>query len=207
MLEESLVVTCPNPKCNRQFKESIVLTVNSIKPPKQYEACPFCFASLEIQSPDEKDKISEQEIQTVVPEEPIPENETLEFKSEESLEEPTNDSKEKIKDSGSSFFSKVKSFIPGSGSPKKDKKLRAEESETNLEISSEKEDHLKEKIELKANKTDNQKHIESKNKQDSNSGCPQSFGYLANRPKDETIPQVCFVCPKMVDCMLSPKEN
>ena len=34
------------------------------------------------------------------------------------------------------------------------------------------------------------------------SGCPQHFGYLANRPKDAPIPQECLLCPKIVDCML-----
>ena len=39
------------------------------------------------------------------------------------------------------------------------------------------------------------------------SGCPQDFGYLANRPKDAPIPQECLFCPKMVDCMLKAKEK
>ena len=38
------------------------------------------------------------------------------------------------------------------------------------------------------------------------SGCPESFGYLANRPSDVPIPQACLSCPKMVDCMLSPRS-
>jgi hypothetical protein len=37
-------------------------------------------------------------------------------------------------------------------------------------------------------------------------GCPQDFGYLANRPKDAPIPQECLVCPKMVDCMLKAEK-
>ncbi|MEJ2240706.1 MAG: hypothetical protein P8Y18_00980 [Candidatus Bathyarchaeota archaeon] len=208
LLEESFVITCPNPKCRRQFKESIVLTINSVEPPKQYEACPFCFASLEIESPNNKENTSEQEPQKVVVQEPILENETLKFEEfEENLDELTDEDQEK-KDSGSGFFSKVKSLIPGSSGTKKDKKQKTEESETDLGILVEKEDRLKDKIEIKTpSKTEEQKNIESANKQDANSGCPQSFGYLANRPKDEPIPQVCFVCPKMVDCMLSPKEN
>ena len=39
------------------------------------------------------------------------------------------------------------------------------------------------------------------------SSCPEAFGYLANRPKDEVVSQKCLVCPKMVDCMLSPRED
>jgi hypothetical protein len=37
-------------------------------------------------------------------------------------------------------------------------------------------------------------------------GCPQDFGYLANRPKDTPIPHECLLCQKMVDCMLKVKE-
>ena len=38
-------------------------------------------------------------------------------------------------------------------------------------------------------------------------GCPQEFGYLANRPKDAPIPQECLLCPKMVDCMLKTEDK
>ena len=34
------------------------------------------------------------------------------------------------------------------------------------------------------------------------SGCTHNFGYLANRPKNDPIPQECLTCPKIVDCML-----
>jgi hypothetical protein len=37
-------------------------------------------------------------------------------------------------------------------------------------------------------------------------GCPQKFGYLANRPKDAPIPSECLLCPKMVDCMLRAEK-
>ena len=38
------------------------------------------------------------------------------------------------------------------------------------------------------------------------SGCPENFGYLANRPKDAPIPPECLLCPKMVDCILKVEE-
>ena len=38
-------------------------------------------------------------------------------------------------------------------------------------------------------------------KEDLTSGCPQSFGYLATRPKNEPIPQQCLFCLKLVDCL------
>lgn len=34
------------------------------------------------------------------------------------------------------------------------------------------------------------------------SGCPHHFGYLANRPKNDPIPQKCLTCSKIVECML-----
>jgi len=34
------------------------------------------------------------------------------------------------------------------------------------------------------------------------SECPQHFGYLASRPKNDPIPQECLTCLKIVDCML-----
>ena len=209
LLEESLFLTCPNPKCRRQFKESIVLTINSVEPPKQYDACPFCFASLETESPIEQEKNShEEEIKKEVTPEPVFDNEILELEeSKELSDELGNNSQDNMKDSGSSFFSKVKSLIPGSSDPKKEKKQKVEESETDLEILVD-EDQPKDKLEIKAPaKIESQKNVGSTSKQNVNSVCPQAFGYLANRPKDETIPQVCFMCPKMVDCMLSPRES
>ena len=38
------------------------------------------------------------------------------------------------------------------------------------------------------------------------SGCPEAFGYLANRPKDAPILQECLLCPKIVDCMLKVEK-
>ncbi len=34
------------------------------------------------------------------------------------------------------------------------------------------------------------------------SGCPHHFGYLANRPKDDPIPEECLTCSKIMECML-----
>jgi len=33
-------------------------------------------------------------------------------------------------------------------------------------------------------------------------GCKHYFGYLANREKQDTIPDECLECPKSLDCML-----
>ena len=35
------------------------------------------------------------------------------------------------------------------------------------------------------------------------SGCPHHFGYLSSRTKDSPIPQECFVCRRLGDCMVA----
>ncbi len=32
-------------------------------------------------------------------------------------------------------------------------------------------------------------------------GCPHSMGYLKKRSKDQEIPDVCFTCPNILQCM------
>ncbi len=38
------------------------------------------------------------------------------------------------------------------------------------------------------------------------SGCRHHFGYLASRPKNDSIPQECLICPKVLDCTLKMKK-
>lgn len=159
--EESLLVICPNPKCRREIEEPILLTIRSVKPPKEYEACPFCFAKLDQEFIKQKEATEP----TTKKEEPT-----------KPIEEITTDTSEKDKGSGPKLLKKVKSLIPSNGLSKKEK--------------------TKESKDKSADK-----------KESGSSGCPESFGYLANRPKDVSIPQACLSCPKMVDCMLSPREE
>ncbi|RJS80620.1 hypothetical protein CW708_00130 [Candidatus Bathyarchaeota archaeon] len=35
--------------------------------------------------------------------------------------------------------------------------------------------------------------------------CPYHFGYLAERPSGQGIPEECLTCDKLVDCMLNKK--
>jgi hypothetical protein len=35
--------------------------------------------------------------------------------------------------------------------------------------------------------------------------CPHSFGYLSTLPKGSPLPEECFLCPKVVDCLASSK--
>ena len=163
MPKKSPALTCPNPKCGKQIEDSIILNVLSVNPPKQYEACPYCFTKLE-------------KIEVV-----------------ETPKKPEQPRVETVKESLSGRFSRVRSLIPS-----RNKTEEIEEIKENPPATKENpKDKKSDKPEKKNEKSS------SKNKQ---SGCPEHFGYLANRPSDVPIPQDCLTCPKMVDCMLSPKE-
>ena len=211
LLEESLIANCPNPKCQRQFKKSILLTINSVTPPKQYNACPYCFANLETESVIGQTATPEKIIeQKADPETILNEDEVIE--TEEYVESVEDHSESKVlnqeKDSGPSFFKKVKALLPGSNGNKKNKTQKTEEPEDEPEIVTKKEDKLEDELEVELPiKKEEPELLLSARKEESSSVCPATFGYLANRPKDESIPQVCFVCPKMVDCMLSPRDS
>jgi len=58
------VVVCPNPKCRREIEEPILLTILSVTPPKEYEACPYCFANLEPEPKIEQKDVPETHIFT-----------------------------------------------------------------------------------------------------------------------------------------------
>jgi hypothetical protein len=146
--EESVVVVCPNPKCQREIEEPILLTNLSVTPTEEYDACPYCFTKLEPETTVSPDEVTDDM-------EDMEELETVQAPSED---EPL----ETAEDSTSQVLKDVGDLILSSSVTKE------EERET--------------------------------------AGCPEDFGYLANRPKDTPIPQECLVCPKMVDCMLKIKE-
>ena len=235
------MLICPNPKCRREIAEPIMLTVLSSKPPKQYEACPFCFTELE--KPEQKEEMEQEELQeeteeaTESPE--FEEEDEEELEAEEILETeddylPETEAQEPVKESGSGFLGKVRALIPSNGSKKEAEKKNEEpeveeayeddedydeeledfavvEEET-IELSEEPEedfeaDEYKEET-AKTEELESEPEIKQSARQESEQeGCPEEFGYLANRPKDSPIPQVCFVCPKMVDCMLSTRDD
>ena len=218
--EESLVVVCPNPKCQRQIKEPVLLTIHSVTPKKQYNACPYCFAKIEPEPLiDQKAALEPSVVHTAAPESVIKQEEALETKEPEELENPEKETSddpsgnnvlEKVNDSGPSFLKKFKALIPGSNGLKKEKKQQTEEPEPEVEaepsIKNENAPRIEQQTEHAAKKT-KPKPAPSVSKEDLKKGCPETFGYLANRPKDVSIPQVCLVCPKMVDCMLSPRDD
>jgi hypothetical protein len=206
--EESVVIICPNPKCRREIEEPILLTLLSVTPPKQYEACPYCFASLEPEQPIEQEDGSEPMVEQ--------EEATSTIKSEDSV-------LEKVKDSAPGFLQKVKALIPNSEGSQKEKMEKPEEPQAESVAKKEEEKTTKEepktepvakeepkeeaKEETKEEPKEETEIEPSDKKEGESSGCPESFGYLANRPPDAPIPPQCLVCPKMVDCMLSPRES
>ena len=119
MSEESVVIVCPNPKCRREIEKPILLTVLSATPPKEYEACPYCFTDLTPEPQIEKEDAPE----------PI---ETEEGLDEEEEMELTTDSEvsvlEKVK-SGPSFLKRVKSWIPRAGNAPNEERQKLEEPE------------------------------------------------------------------------------
>ena len=187
MTEEAVVVVCPNPRCQREIGEPILLTILSVTPPKQYKACPHCFAKLEQEAPVE---------QKEVPEPQVEQEEAIETEEEEKTADnlAVNTVLEKVKDSGPRFLKKVKALIPSTSGLKKEKKEKTKEPEAESTFT-------KEETAKEAPKT-----RPPAEKGEGSSGCPQSFGYLANRPPDAPIPQECLVCPKIVECMLKVEE-
>ena len=112
------MVVCPNPKCRRQIEEPILLTILSVTPPKEYEACPYCFASLEPEPPVEQEDVPEPTVdqeETRIEEEAVPTVKSV------------NSVLEKVKGSGPRFLKKVKALIPGSNGSQKEKKEKIEE--------------------------------------------------------------------------------
>jgi hypothetical protein len=172
------------------------LTILSVTPPKQYEACPYCFAKLEQEPPIEQEAVPEPRVE---PEEAIDEEE------ETALNLSVNTVLEKVKFSGPSFFKKFKSLIPSNSGLKKETKEKTKEPQAEPVVKEEKAPKEKPKTEPNFKK-EKQKPEPFANKEDGSSGCPETFGYLANRPKGVPIPQGCLICPKMVDCVLSPRE-
>jgi hypothetical protein len=199
--EESVVVVCPNPKCRREIEEPIILTILSVTPPKEYEACPHCFTKLEPEPPTEKED---------VPEPTVEQEEVSEKEDEYGLS--VNSVLEKVKDSGPRFLKKVKGLIPSSNGSQKEKREKPEEPQAEPAGKKEEEKMTKEEPKtepvIKEEEPKEEPKTEPSAKKESGaSGCPEYFGYLANRPPDTPIPPECLVCPKMVDCMLSPRES
>jgi len=216
LTEEAVVVVCPNPRCQREIEEPILLTILSVTPQKQYQACPCCFAKLEQETP----------IEYEVPEQQVEQEEAIEKEEETEIEDnlSVNAVLEKVKDSGPRFFKKVKALIPNNGELKEKKekirepqaeptvkkeKAAKEEQKTKHNVKKEdsKEAFQTDSVDKEETAKEEPKIEEYAKKEIGSSGCPETFGYLANRPKDVPIPQGCLTCLKMVDCMLKVEAD
>ncbi len=70
MTNETFAAACPNPKCQREIEEPILLNSLSKKPVEQYYACPHCFMKLDVDIKDSqtlKEEEKEEEKLAVVP--------------------------------------------------------------------------------------------------------------------------------------------
>jgi hypothetical protein len=216
--EETVVVICPNPNCGREIKEPILLAILSGTPRKEFEACPYCFTELKPEPKIEEESVSEP---TFEPEEVL-----------EDVDEPvttiSSESQvlEKTKASPS-FFKKVRSLISRSNGEQKKDEIEDEEPQAES-IATEEENIIIEETTpepLVAEEPEEVQKVEPlvsedperleeapkieepEKKEAESSGCPDEFGYLANRPPNTSIPSQCLVCPKMVDCMLSERDD
>ena len=194
------MVICPNPKCRREIEEPILLTILSVTPPKEYEACPYCFANLEPEPPIEQED---------VPEPTVEQKEVVEEEEATSTIKFENSVLEKVR-SGPRFLQKIKALIPSSNGSQKEKEEKTEEPQAEpfgeKEEKPTKEEPKTEPFVREEEPEEESKTEPSAEKEKGSSGCPQFFGYLANRPPDVPIPQGCLLCPKIVDCMLKIEE-
>ena len=171
------------------------MTNLSVTPPKQYEACPYCFASLEPKPPIEQEAGPEP---------------TVEQEKATSTIKSGNSVLEKVKDSAPRFLHKVKTLIPNSNGSQKEKIEKPEKPQAEPAAKKEEKTTKEEPETEPVTKEEPKEETEtepSDKKESVSSGCPEYFGYLANRPPDASIPPQCLVCPKMVDCALSPRES
>jgi hypothetical protein len=202
-----LLIVCSNPKCRKEFKEPIILTILSVKPPKQYEACPNCFAKREPETPTEQEIVSNPQFeQNLVSEQSLEKKKTTILTKEKKITNNLyeNAAPEKVEDSGSGFFKKVKALIPSKNGSKKEKQKNPKEPTTESYVNKE-EEILETQIESTGNEyptKEKTKHEKPEKIVNNSLDCPKTFGYLAKRSPEVPIPQGCLTCLKIVDCML-----
>jgi hypothetical protein len=228
--EETVVVICPNPKCRREIQEPVLLAILSATPPKKFKACPYCFTDLTPEPEIEKEDVPEPAVEDEEVLDEIEENVDTTNSETSGLEKVksgpsflqrvkslipgrSNDAQkevEELQDEADSIEEEMVTEeelkpepkaveepedVPTAESLVEDEPEEVEETEE-LEEGEEPEE-LEEAPTIEEPET---KEVES-------SVCPEEFGYLANRPPDTPIPSRCLICPKMVDCMLSPRDE
>jgi len=234
--EETVVVICPNPKCRREIQEPITLAILSATPPKKFKACPYCFTDLTPEPEIEKEIIPEPAVEDEEVLDEIEENvdstdsETSSLEKDKSgpsflqrvkslIPSRSNDTQkevEKLQDEADTIEEEM--VTEKELTPELNAVEEPEEVPTSEPLVEDKPEELEETEELeKAEEAEELEEPEEpeeaptieepETKEAESSGCPEEFGYLANRPPDTPIPSRCLVCPKMVDCMLSPRDE
>ena len=235
MSEETLVVICPNPKCGREIQEPILLAILSATPPKKFKACPYCFTDLTPEPQIEKEDVPEpavedeevldeidenidttdsdtsilekvksgpsflQRVKSLIPRSNGTQKEVEELQDEADAIEEDMVTEEEL--TPEPIVMEEPEEVPTAEPLVEEEPEELEEAENAEEF--EESEELEEPEELEEAPT-----IEEPETKDAEcSGCPEEFGYLANRPPDTPIPSRCLVCPKMVDCMLCPRDE
>jgi hypothetical protein len=228
--EETVVVICPNPKCGREIQEPILLAILSATPPKKFKACPYCFTDLTPEPEIEKEDIPEDTVEDEEVLDEIEENVDTTDSETSGLEKAksgpsflqrvkslipsrSNDAQkevEELQDEADAIEEEMVTQEELTPEPKAVEE--PEEVPTGEPLVEDESEELEETEELEeAEELEELEEAptieEPETKETESSGCPEEFGYLANRPPDTPIPSRCLVCPKMVDCMLSPKHE
>ena len=229
--EETVVVICPNPKCRREIQEPVLLAILSASPPKKFKACPYCFTELTPEPEIEKEDIPEPAVEDEEVLDEIEENLDTTDSETSGLEKGKSGPsflqrvKSLIPSRSNSDQKEVEELQDEADAIEKEmvteeeltpESIAVEEPEevpTAEPLVEHEDEELEETEELEeAEELEEPEELEEaptieepETKEAESSGCPEEFGYLANRPADTPIPSQCLVCPKMVDCMLSPK--
>ena len=230
--EETVVVICPNPKCRREIQEPILLAILSATPPKKFKACPYCFTELTPEPEIEKENVPEPAVEDEEVLDEIEENvdttdsETSDLEKGKSgpsflqrvksLIPRSNGGQKEVKELQDEADAIEEEMVTEEELTTEPIALEEpEEVPTAEPLVEEEPEELEENEELeeaeeleepeKREEAPTIKEPETKDAE--SSGCPEEFGYLANRPPDTPIPSRCLVCPKMVDCMLSPRDE
>jgi DNA-directed RNA polymerase subunit RPC12/RpoP len=84
---------------------------------------------------------------------------------------------------------------------KKEEKKTEPEEEKTVEIQTEQEPEMEPETTASEPQEEQEVKAEAKPASDNPSTCAHHLGYLKNRPKNTPVPEECFTCIKMLDCM------
>lgn len=88
MTNETSAAACPNPKCQREIEEPILLNSLSKKPVEQYYACPHCFMKLDVDIEDSQPLKEEEKTEEKLEVVPLEKEEEKKEEEKKEKEEP-----------------------------------------------------------------------------------------------------------------------